>query len=136
MSGTIICSHRLCSFRNRWIYKGTHYFEPTFPKNRKSHHLCRQCQDLFHNHGYKERVLSRIVSCNLLDIHKCRTYPKRQQSQEELVNMINTLRLVYDHLLASPFLTKKDDPAVPMIECTIGERIFHKTFATLDRVLT
>ena len=42
--------------------------------------------------------------------------------------MINTLRSEYDHLLASPFLTKKDDPGVPMIECTIGQRIFHKTF--------
>jgi hypothetical protein len=42
--------------------------------------------------------------------------------------MINTLRSKYDHLLASPFLAKKDDPGVPMIECTIGQRIFHKTF--------
>ena len=41
--------------------------------------------------------------------------------------MINTLRSEYDHLLASPFLTKKDDPGVPTIECTIGQRIFHKT---------
>ena len=42
--------------------------------------------------------------------------------------MINTLRSEYDHLLASPFLAKKDDPDVPMIECTIGQRIFHNTF--------
>ena len=42
--------------------------------------------------------------------------------------MINTLRSEYDHLLASPFLAKKDDLGVPMIECTIGQRIFHKTF--------
>jgi len=42
--------------------------------------------------------------------------------------MINTLRSKYDHLLASPFLAKKDDPGVPMIECTIRQRIFHKTF--------
>ena len=42
--------------------------------------------------------------------------------------MINTLRSKYDHLLASPFLTKKEDPGVPMIECTIGQRIFHNTF--------
>ena len=45
-----------------------------------------------------------------------------------MVNMINTLRSEYDHLLASPFLAKKDDLGVPMIECTIGQRIFHKTF--------
>ena len=42
--------------------------------------------------------------------------------------MINTLQSEYDHLLASPFLAKKDDPWVPMIECTIGQRMFHKTF--------
>ena len=53
---------------------------------------------------------------------------KVRQPQEESVNMINTLRSKYDHLLASPFLAKKDDPSVPMIECTIGQRIFHNTF--------
>ena len=42
--------------------------------------------------------------------------------------MMNTLRSEYDHLLASPFLAKKDDPGVPMIECTTGQKIFHKTF--------
>ena len=42
--------------------------------------------------------------------------------------MINTLRSEYNHLLASPFLAKKDDLGVPTIECTIGQRIFHKTF--------
>ena len=41
--------------------------------------------------------------------------------------MINTLRSEYDHLLASPFLAKKDDPGVSAIECTIGQRISHKT---------
>ena len=42
--------------------------------------------------------------------------------------MINTLRSEYDHLLASSFLAKKDDPSVLTIECTIGQRIFHKIF--------
>ena len=42
--------------------------------------------------------------------------------------MINTIRSEYDHLLASPYLTKKDDLGVPTIKCTIGQRIFHKTF--------
>jgi hypothetical protein len=45
--------------------------------------------------------------------------------------MINTLRSEYDHLLASPYLTKKDDPSIPTIECTIGQRIFHKTFCDI-----
>jgi hypothetical protein len=42
--------------------------------------------------------------------------------------MINTLWSEYDHLLTPPFLAKKDDPGVPMIECTIGQRIFYKIF--------
>ena len=45
--------------------------------------------------------------------------------------MINTLRSKYDHLLASPFLAKKDDPGIPTIKCTIGKRIFHKTFCDI-----
>jgi len=45
---------------------------------------------------------------------------KAKQPQEESVNMINTLQIEYDHIIASPFLAKKDDPGVPMIECTIG----------------
>ena len=56
---------------------------------------------------------------------------KTSQPQEELVNMINTLRSEYDHLLVSPFLAKKDDLGVPTIECTIGQRIFHKTFCDI-----
>jgi hypothetical protein len=45
--------------------------------------------------------------------------------------MINTLRSEYDHLLAPPFLAKKDDPIVPTIECTIGQIIFHNTFCDI-----
>ena len=56
---------------------------------------------------------------------------KARQPQKESVNMINTLRSEYDHLLASPFLAKKYDLGVPTIECTIGQRIFHKTFCDI-----
>ena len=56
---------------------------------------------------------------------------KARQSQEESAKMINTLWSEYDHLLASPFLTKKEDPGVPTIECTIGQRIFHNTFCDI-----
>jgi hypothetical protein len=45
---------------------------------------------------------------------------KTSQSPEETVNMINTIQSEYDHLLALPFLEKKDDPCVPTIECTIS----------------
>jgi hypothetical protein len=53
---------------------------------------------------------------------------KTSHSPEETINIINTIRSEYDHLLAPPFLAKKDDPDVPMIECTIGQKIFYKTF--------
>jgi hypothetical protein len=45
--------------------------------------------------------------------------------------MNNTIRSEYDHLLASPFLPKKDYPDVPMIECIISQKIFHKTFCDI-----
>ena len=56
---------------------------------------------------------------------------KARQSPEESVNMINTLQSEYDHLLTSPYLTKKNDPGVPTIECTIGQRIFYKTLCDI-----
>jgi hypothetical protein len=56
---------------------------------------------------------------------------KTMQPQEESVNMINTLWSKYNHLLSSPFLAKKDDSGVPMIECTIRQRIFHNTFCDI-----
>jgi hypothetical protein len=56
---------------------------------------------------------------------------KTSQSPKETVNMINTIRSEYDHLLAPPFLAKKDDPDVLTIECIIGQRIIHKTFCDI-----
>jgi hypothetical protein len=56
---------------------------------------------------------------------------KISQPQEETVNIINTLQSEYDHLLSPPFLAKKDDHGIPTFECTIGQRIFHKTFCDI-----
>ncbi|XP_066323639.1 uncharacterized protein [Miscanthus floridulus] len=56
---------------------------------------------------------------------------RARQPQEDTINKINTLQSKYDHLLASPFLAKKDDPGVLTIECTIGKRIFYKTFCDI-----
>jgi hypothetical protein len=53
---------------------------------------------------------------------------KTSQSPEETINIIKIIRSEYDHLLAPPFLAKKDDPGVLTIECTISQKIFHKTF--------
>jgi hypothetical protein len=53
---------------------------------------------------------------------------KLSKIPEETVKMINTIRTEYDHLLTPPFLMKKDDLGVPTIECTINQKIFHKTF--------
>jgi hypothetical protein len=42
--------------------------------------------------------------------------------------MINIVHTACDHLLISLYLLKHDDPGIPTIECTINQRIFHKTF--------
>jgi hypothetical protein len=53
---------------------------------------------------------------------------KLSQVPEETINMINVVNAESDHLLALPFLVKKDDPGVPTIECTINQKIFRNTF--------
>jgi hypothetical protein len=53
---------------------------------------------------------------------------KLSQVPEETIKMINAVNVESDHLLALPFLVKKDDPGVPTIECTINQKIFHNTF--------
>jgi len=40
--------------------------------------------------------------------------------------MINMIISEYDHMLAPPFLEKKDDPSIPTIEYIINQRIYHK----------
>jgi hypothetical protein len=42
--------------------------------------------------------------------------------------MINIVHTEYDHLLISLYLLKQDDPGILTIECTINQRLFHKTF--------
>jgi hypothetical protein len=56
---------------------------------------------------------------------------RARQPREESVKMINTLQSEYDHLFASPFLTKKEDLGVSTIECTIGQRIFRNTLCDI-----
>jgi hypothetical protein len=53
---------------------------------------------------------------------------KASQVQEETVKMINIIQSEYKDLLTPPFLAKKDDPGVPIIECLISQKVFHKTF--------
>jgi hypothetical protein len=53
---------------------------------------------------------------------------KTKQTLIESVKMINIVHIEYDHLLVSPYLLKHDNLGVPTIECTINQRIFHKTF--------
>jgi len=56
---------------------------------------------------------------------------KLEQGRIEFANMINTLRSNYDHLLASPFNTKKGNPGLPTIECTIRQQVLHNAFCDL-----
>jgi len=41
--------------------------------------------------------------------------------------MVIAIRMEYDHLLKSPHLTKKDDPGVPTILCSINRCYFYNT---------
>jgi hypothetical protein len=45
--------------------------------------------------------------------------------------MINTIQSEYEGLLTPPFLAKKDDPGVPIIECLINQKVFYKTFCDI-----
>jgi hypothetical protein len=61
---------------------------------------------------------------------------KLSRVPEETIKIINAVNAESDHLLAPPFLVKKDDPGVPTIECTINQRFFATLSVTLDQVLT
>jgi hypothetical protein len=90
--------------------------------------------NLFHHQGQEGEVLIQrlhtIFSCSSLpeetiEVTKKKKNRRRRknkisQSPKEIVNIINTIRSEYDHLLTPPFLEKKDDPSVPTIEYTIG----------------
>jgi hypothetical protein len=56
---------------------------------------------------------------------------KLSQVREETIKMINAVNAESDHLLAPPFLIKKNDPGVPTIECTINQKIFRNTFCDI-----
>jgi hypothetical protein len=60
-----------------------------------------------------------------------RRWNKLSQVPEETIKMINAVNVESDHLLAPPFLVKKDDPRVPTIECTINQKIFHNTLCDI-----
>jgi hypothetical protein len=56
---------------------------------------------------------------------------KLNQVPKETIKMINAVNTESDHLLAPPFLVKKDDPGVPTIECTINQKILRNTFCDI-----
>jgi hypothetical protein len=56
---------------------------------------------------------------------------KLNQVLEETIKMINAVNAGSDHLVAPPFLVKKDDPGVPTIEYTINQKIFRNTFCDI-----
>jgi hypothetical protein len=57
---------------------------------------------------------------------------KAKQQREDPVWMVNTVETKYNHILPSPYLTKKDDPGVPTIDCKIEESTFYKTFCDIS----
>ena len=48
--------------------------------------------------------------------------------------MLNIIRSDYDHLLTSPYLTKKDDLGVPTISVQLDKKSFTRPSVTLGRV--
>jgi hypothetical protein len=56
---------------------------------------------------------------------------KLNQVPKEIIKMINAVNAESNHLLAPPFLVKKDDSRVPTIECTINRKIFRNTFCDI-----
>ena len=46
----------------------------------------------------------------------------------ESAKMVTTVQEGQDHQLKSPYLTKKDDPGMPSIHCSINGYNFYKTF--------
>jgi hypothetical protein len=60
-----------------------------------------------------------------------RRWNKLSQVPEETIKMTNAVNAESDHLLAPPFLVKKDDLGVPTIECTINQKIFRNTFCDI-----
>jgi hypothetical protein len=63
--------------------------------------------------------------------NKNQSWNKLSQVLEETIKMINAVNAESDHLLAPPFLVKKDNPGVPTIECTINQKIFCNTFCDI-----
>jgi hypothetical protein len=51
----------------------------------------------------------------------------RKPQQMELVRVITAVHREHGHQLKSPYLLKRDDPGVPIIECTINRSSFQKT---------
>jgi len=52
---------------------------------------------------------------------------RNKQVWTESAKMVTTVQGGQDHQLKSPFLTKKDDPGMPSIHCSINEYNFYKT---------
>jgi hypothetical protein len=79
-------------------------------------------------HPHKAYLPKEIIAVIKKKKNRRRRKNKTSQSPEETISIINTIQSEYDHLLTPPFLAKKDDPSIPVIECTIGQKIFDKTF--------
>ena len=61
---------------------------------------------------------------------------KNKQVWTESTKMVTAVQRGQDHRLKSPFLTKKDDPGMPSIYCSINGTTSARHFATPDRAST
>jgi hypothetical protein len=61
-----------------------------------------------------------------VEIKKKNQRNRNRQPKVESVRMVTVVEKDHDHLLASPYLIKTEDPGAPTIDCTINQCSFQK----------
>jgi hypothetical protein len=81
---------------------------------------------------FKNRVLQFLAHPHQQNNQKKKTIYKKNKTKTkktkktETIRMVTAVHMEHDHLLKSPHLTKKDNPGVPTIQCSINRCFFNK----------
>jgi hypothetical protein len=97
-----------------------HSGAPRRPSSTRTPLFCFTIKDKKEKFSFKDRILyspahpqKAYLPEEIIEVTKKKNRRRRKnkisQSPKEIVNIINTIRSEYDHLLAPPFLEKKDD---------------------------
>jgi hypothetical protein len=117
LSGKLIRSHRLCDFRNRWRCKAPIILGQPFLSIAKTiiyadiAKICFIIKDKKEKFLFKNRILQSPAHPQKVYLPKKQQWPRRRTIEEGGRTRLDTLQSEYNHLLASPFLAKKDDLA-------------------------